>query len=198
LRQLPRGRTAITDREHWFADLPRQDSEFAPFYKKNGWAPHGYYKNKEYLDFHFYRSNLFRKYGTDWNATFAELANQRLRSWGINTIACMSEDTPISLHKTPYVDMFGGNPKRIAGSSGYWRKFPDAFDPDFPVEAKRQMAKRKSVGDPWCIGIFVENELGWGNELSLAVATLCSPPEQPAKKSIHRRPAQKNIPRSTS
>jgi len=176
------GRTAVTDREHWFAELPKQDSEFAPFYRQNNGAAHGYYKNKEFLEFQFYRSNLFRKYGKDWDAAFAQTANQRLRSWGINTIACMSEDTSILLHKTPYVDMFGGKAKRIEGSSGYWRKFPDAFDPDFPVESKRQMAKRKSVGDPWCIGIFVENELGWGNELSLAVATLRSPPEQPAKK----------------
>jgi hypothetical protein len=39
----------------------------------------------------------------------------------------------------------------------------------------------KSVGDAWCIGYFVDNELSWGDELSLAVATLASPPGQPAK-----------------
>jgi hypothetical protein len=42
--------------------------------------------------------------------------------------------------------------------------------------------KETSAGDPWCIGYFVDNELAWGSELSLATATLASPPEQAAKK----------------
>ncbi|MBM3213192.1 beta-agarase, partial [Candidatus Poribacteria bacterium] len=39
----------------------------------------------------------------------------------------------------------------------------------------------RSAGDPWCIGYFVDNEIAWGDEVSLAIATLLSPPEQPAK-----------------
>ena len=39
----------------------------------------------------------------------------------------------------------------------------------------------KSAGDPFCIGYFVDNELGWGDELSLAKAALASPPDQAAK-----------------
>ncbi len=42
--------------------------------------------------------------------------------------------------------------------------------------------KGKSVNDPWCIGYFVHNELGWGDEVSLALAALKSPSDQPAKR----------------
>ncbi|MHC4146491.1 MAG: beta-galactosidase, partial [Planctomycetota bacterium] len=39
------------------------------------------------------------------------------------------------------------------------------------------------ASDPWCIGIFVDNEMpwGWGDEISLALASLASPSDQPAK-----------------
>ena len=39
-----------------------------------------------------------------------------------------------------------------------------------------------SAGDPFCIGYFVDNEFGWGDEVSLAEAALASPPEQAAKQ----------------
>ena len=68
-------------------------------------------------------------------------------------------------------------------SSGYWGKFPDPFDPSFWAAIERRMngERDKSAGDPFCIGYFVDNELGWGDEVSLAKAALASPPEQAAK-----------------
>ncbi|MEO8350288.1 MAG: beta-galactosidase, partial [Chthoniobacteraceae bacterium] len=44
----------------------------------------------------------------------------------------------------------------------------------------KQIAVTKD--DPWCIGYFVDNELSWGDETSLALATLVSPAEQKAKQ----------------
>jgi len=40
---------------------------------------------------------------------------------------------------------------------------------------------RGDANSPWCVGVFVDNELAWGDETSLAVATLKSPADQPAK-----------------
>ncbi|TKJ33227.1 MAG: beta-agarase, partial [Planctomycetes bacterium B3_Pla] len=37
------------------------------------------------------------------------------------------------------------------------------------------------ASDPWCLGIFVDNELPWGDDISLALASLASPSDQPAK-----------------
>jgi hypothetical protein len=39
----------------------------------------------------------------------------------------------------------------------------------------------KSAGDPWCLGYFSDNEMSWGDETSLALAALKSPPTQAAK-----------------
>ncbi|MEN6307535.1 MAG: beta-galactosidase, partial [Anaerohalosphaeraceae bacterium] len=44
--------------------------------------------------------------------------------------------------------------------------------------------KGKAIGDPWCLGFFVDNELSWGDETSLGLATLTSPADQPAKKAF--------------
>jgi hypothetical protein len=44
------------------------------------------------------------------------------------------------------------------------------------------LEKGRAIDDPWCIGYFVHNEIAWGDEVSLAVAALVSPADQPAKK----------------
>jgi hypothetical protein len=41
-----------------------------------------------------------------------------------------------------------------------------------------------SAGDPWLIGYFTDHEHTWGDEVSLSLATLASPPDQPAKNAF--------------
>jgi hypothetical protein len=89
------------------------------------------------------------------------------------------------LHRTPYTDTIGSRGvKPIEGSEGYWGKFPDVFDPSFAESVRKQMAGKAghSAGDSWCLGYFSDNEMSWGDDTSLALAALKSPPEQPAKK----------------
>jgi hypothetical protein len=71
----------------------------------------------------------------------------------------------------------------IAGSEGYWGKFPDVFDPSFENTVRTAMASKAggSAGDPWCIGYFSDNEMSWGEPESLGRAALKSPPDQAAK-----------------
>ncbi|HUT09020.1 MAG TPA: beta-agarase [Thermoguttaceae bacterium] len=178
------GYTPITDREHWFVDLPGRDSPLGAFYGSGRWAPHGYYQDKgNYETYNFTGANLLRKYGDDWQRQFAELAHRRLRSWGMNTIANWSDPEIYLLRKTAYTANVSAGGKTLEGSSGYWGKFPDVFDPGFAESLRQGMAAQQgqAVGDPWCVGYFVSNELSWGDELSLAVAALASPPDQAAK-----------------
>ncbi len=177
------GYTPITDREHWFADLPGKESAAGQFYGKSGWAPHGYYQGKSFETFNFTSLNLSRKYGTAWSGKFNALAHRRLRSWGMNTIANWSDPAVYRMRKTPYVVTAGASSRKIEGSEGYWSKFPDPFDPKFKQSLEKRLAREAGPtgGDPYCLGYFVDNELSWGDELSLAVATLASPPDQPAK-----------------
>ncbi|MDY0168536.1 MAG: beta-agarase [Thermoguttaceae bacterium] len=179
--------TPITDREHLFAWLPAADSRYAVFYGRGHWAPHGYYQGRgEYRTLNFTGMNLLRKYGDDWAERFADLAHRRLRSWGMNTIANWSDRDIYLMRRTPYTATIGTRGRVIEGSSGYWGKFPDPFDPSLRESIRAAMAAQRdrSAGDPWCIGYFVGNELSWGDELSLAVAALTSPADQPAKLAV--------------
>jgi hypothetical protein len=74
----------------------------------------------------------------------------------------------------------------IEGSDGYWGKFPDVYDPAFAAGLAREMAGKRggSAGDPWCLGYFSDNEMSWGDETSLAEASLKSPATQPAKVAL--------------
>jgi len=177
--------TPITDREHYYRNLPKANSLFSTFYGRGSWAPHGYYKDHSpYRTYDFSQANFLRKYGPDWQQKFAEITHRRLKSWGINTIANWSDSRIYLMRKTPYVATISYSSRNIEGSQGYWGKFYDVFDQSFRDALRRRLEREKdaSAGDPWCVGYFVHNELSWGDDTSLAVAALISPPDQPAKK----------------
>jgi len=178
--------TPITDREHWF-ELPPRDGPFGVFYSRAGWAPHGYYQtHSPYDQFCFSGANLLRKYGENWEATFNDRTHLRLRSWGLNTIGNWSDPAIYRMARTPYVVTLSSGKRKIEGSTGYWGQFPDPFDPDFdrPLVEAMKRETELSAKDPWCLGYFVDNELSWGDDVSLALATIRSPAHQPAKKAF--------------
>ncbi|HEX3717812.1 MAG TPA: beta-agarase [Verrucomicrobiae bacterium] len=175
--------TPISERANWFKDLPAA-AEFEPFYS-NFRGLLGHYAGKWPECFSFDSANLLRKYGPEWSATNREIIQRRLRSWGINTIGNWSDHRVAAMRLTPYTDSLGsGGSKMIEGSDGYWGKFPDVFDPSFTNSLRRaaQSKQGHSANDPWCLGYFSDNEMSWGDELSIALATLKSGPDQPAKK----------------
>jgi len=175
--------TPITDRKHYFKDLPAAGSPFVRFYGKGSWGPHGYYKGKTYESFSFSCANLLRKYGPDWRTAYADVTHRRIRSWAMNTIGNWSDETIRLKRRTPYVVDIHCRSRPIEGSKGYWRQFPDVFDAGFRRALRKRLDREKhsTAGDAWCIGYFVDNELSWGSETSLAEAALASPPDQPAK-----------------
>lgn len=175
--------SAIEEREHWFEDFPGALPEFASFLGQ-GRVLKGHYAGRTVKTFSFAGANLQRKYGPDWRASFGEVVHRRLRHWGINTIGNWSDESVRLQRQTPYVDAISSSEaRRIEGSEGYWGKFADPFDPSFRETLRKSMAGKKgrSAGDPWCIGFFSDNEIAWGDELSLSTAALVSPPDQPAK-----------------
>jgi hypothetical protein len=176
--------TPITDRERYFRNLPGTDSPLAPFYGQGAWAPHGYYAtHSPYRTYDFTRANLLRKYGADFEPALADVTHRRFESWGVNTIANWSDEQIYLLRQTPYTATISFEARKLEGSEGYWGKFYDVFDPSFQANLRARLEKERgrTVGDPWCIGYFVHNELAWGDDTSLALATLVSPADQPAK-----------------
>jgi hypothetical protein len=186
-------RTPVEERESWFQDFPGNDPAFGKFTARVR-SIMGHYAGRMVDCFSFMRANLLRKYGPDWKEVSEALAQRRLRSWGMNTIGNWSSESCRAMRKTPYVDQFSsGGGRMIAGSGGYWGQFPDVFDPGFASGMLREMEARngRSAGDPWCVGFFSDNELSWGDDVSLTVAVLKSPSDQPAKKvfmeDLHRK-----------
>jgi len=184
---VSRNSTPITGRERYFRSLPGPESLFAQFYAAANWAPVGYYTDHlPYKTYDLGRANLLRKYGADFEESFAGVTHRRLESWGINTIANWSDDQIYLMRRTPYVGTISFEAKKLEGSQGYWGKFYDVFDSSFEQNLRKRLEREKgrTADDPWCIGYFVHNELSWGDDVSLAVAALISPPEQPAKKAF--------------
>jgi hypothetical protein len=176
--------TPVEERSTWFEDFPGAQPEFAEFFS-SGYVLKGHYAGKTVRAFAFAPVNLKRKYGEEWKPAYASLAHQRLRSWGLNTIANWSDSGVYLLRRTPYTDNLSSRgAKLIEGSEGYWGKFPDVFDPSFAAGVRRSLAGKRetSANDPWCIGYFSDNEMAWGDETSLGLGTLKSPAGQAAKE----------------
>ena len=186
------GETGITGRERFFEWLPpADDAAYADCWRRfRGGSAKGYYKTHyPYTAFSFARANQIRKYGKDWHtAVFADLAQRRLRAWGLNTIANWSSEAAMLARRTPYTDTFDSRTRRIPNVAG--RTFPDPFAPEFEKNLRADAAKHaaKTGSDPWCLGWFVDNEIGWGEtDSDLARAALAAPDGLPAKTEFLRR-----------
>ena len=175
--------TPVEERASWFANFPGDQPEFKEFLG-SGYALKGHYAGRSPKSFAFAAANLKRKYGPDWKPVYAAVIHQRLRSWGFNTIANWSDPGVFRMRRTPYTDTVGSHGAgMIEGSEGYWGKFPDVFDPSFSQNVRQAMQAKQggTAKDPWCLGYFSDNEMSWGDETSLALGALRSPPDQAAK-----------------
>ena len=168
--------TPVGFRESYFAWLPAQDDPvFGGFWGRQSWkAAHGFYAATNHLPFmtySFVAANMVRKYGKDWRRQASELAHRRLRAWGLNTVANWSAAEVYSLGRTPYTLCLStqGTPRR-KGSKGWWGPLPDPENPAFAstLRTRARAAAKTMRNDPWCLGIFVDNELSWNSLPDLA------------------------------
>ncbi|MCC7491881.1 MAG: hypothetical protein IT204_06015 [Fimbriimonadaceae bacterium] len=180
--------TPLDDRGAYFT-LPPRDGEYAPFFGTEPRASRGYYVDREgHQVYDYLEANLYRKYGPAWRTAYAERNQQRLASWGLNTIANSSDPAIYGLRRTPYTAVvysvpLGREEFRIAASSGDWGKLPDPYDPGLRALVERTLHHElaAALGDPWCLGFFVDNELHWGDATHVAACIFASPATQPAK-----------------
>lgn len=185
--------TPLDGREHYFENLPDENSDLGLFYTTHDELLWPYYtKRNIQKTYDFSSANAFRKYGKDWRNVYADLAHRRLRSWGMNTIANSSDVAICKMDRTPYTDRIELKSPSIAASHDGWWPFRDPFDPEFRANFHRQLLERKAeLDDPWCFGFFVDNELSWGTENSLGYWTLQSPATQCAKVEFVKRLTEK-------
>ncbi len=102
----------------------------------------------------FHTVNLYRKYGESWRDIASEKVHRRMHSWGFNTIGNWSDSRIYFRRETPYV---------LTINSGRTGLIADPYLPTFKDDLLKTLAARKEeMDDPWCIGVFIDNELKWG------------------------------------
>jgi hypothetical protein len=186
--------TMVTGRESSFTWLPEKTD---PTGLALGYSTHVIRGPvKEGRTFDFYRANMVRLHGADFEPAWRERALKRLPSWGFNTIANWSSRSLYGNGQVPYTATasVGGKHARVASGSDYWGEMHDPFDPQFAIDARKSVSDvcAKIKDDPWCVGIFVDNELSWGGfddrkpleRYGLALGALGSKADQPAKQAI--------------
>ncbi len=164
--------TEVKTRRHFFEDLPATDSAFARFYsRQNRYFNHA-------------QANLFRKYGPDYVSVYQERCLRRVKSWGFNTLGCWSVSPAAHTRekdKVPYT-LFIDWPWRFPRPRVN-EKLQDVYHPEWKRRLFAEFSEKARLyrNDPWLIGIFVNNELYWGNPNEF-VAQLLSHPGRMAGK----------------
>ena len=168
--------TPLDGRRNYFENLPKKGDEFEQFYFTHDSLLKPYYTARHIKEtYDFSSANCYRKYGKDYKQVYGELAHRRLQSWGLNTIANSSDKDICLMSKTPYIERLEARGVPIKGIGGWW-PFRDPFDPSFRQSIIDQLKDREqSLKDPYLVGLFVDNELRWGNESYLAVMIAKNP-----------------------
>nr|WP_161501511.1 beta-galactosidase [Rhodopirellula sp. SM50] len=178
------GGTGIEHRENYFRGLPKENSKLGKYYVSSTWA-FGFYADKTpFKMYNHLLANLHRKYGDDHRAEFEDISHKRLRSWGFNTLASWCDQSVNRQKRTPYVEfVYVEDGPVLEGAQKMWTQFHDVFDPRFRQSIAHGIEKVKySIGDPWCMGYYVDNELYWGSDIDLALWTLRCSSKQAAKQ----------------
>lgn len=162
--------TVVTGRDNYFADLPPRDGAFAPAWSR---ADDGTDR------FDHLKANLIRQFGPEFEQIMVGLDNDRLQSWGLNTIGAWSNPSVIAQHRVPYTAILHPAWPRVRHG------VPDVYAPGFDQSFAESVAKSvgTAAGDPWCIGFFIDNELLWENHpLDFISALLASRPDAYTKR----------------
>ena len=162
-------RYIINEQRHQlFAELPSYDDELADHYSyrrktHRGPVPHG-------ETYSFYRANLERRYGeTDpgsYLLKWRDVTLDRLIDWGFTSFGNWAAAEFFHAKRVPYFanGWVIGDFKTNKSGFDYWGPLPDPFDPEFVRRAKvtTKVVAEEVLGNPWCIGVFIDNEMGWG------------------------------------
>ncbi len=176
--------TFVTGRDGWFEGLPEKDD---PDYGRFYGHVDGVHSMAETIGgkgdtFSFYRANLRRKYGKGWMEAWRDASYARLRHWGFNTLGAWTDGSVTAPSPMPFTVSLGSGRggRGIEGARGYWGPMVDAYDPAFVASTDSTIAAQVEPykENPYCIGYFVDNEIGWE---TIRTGTLASPVDQPCR-----------------
>ncbi|MDX9793498.1 MAG: hypothetical protein RBU24_08350 [Kiritimatiellia bacterium] len=182
--------TGISGRENYFEKLPPREGptkQFWSYFKKPVFR--NYYgdpANAPFWAFSFTSHNLWLKHGDGWQRKNAEMAQRRMRAWGLNMRTGGIPGLQELPRRIPYVTSIGPRSRPIEGADGYWGKLQDPFAPEFETSCRAEAQRAREWGtNEWCLGWTSNNEQSWGaNGAALARGVLASPDDQPAKVAL--------------
>lgn len=139
----------LSVKRHFYDGLPEaSDPVFGKYYANGG----DDYKSLSVV--------LHKKHGADFANTYNDRALRRIRSWSLNTLGAWSLATgnPNETLKTPYTKIIW-----IPGEPiGPIQKLDDPFDAGFSEAVAQAVRRSGAKDDPYCIGLFCNNEIAWG------------------------------------
>ncbi|OON94340.1 MAG: hypothetical protein ATN31_00480 [Candidatus Epulonipiscioides saccharophilum] len=164
--------TWIDGRNYMFEELPDRTGEFKDHYGNASGMQPPYGKTRG-TSFSFYSMNLEKKYGSDWLNAWGKMATDRFKAWGITSIGAWAEPSLFfgkgEEHKMPYT-AFTWTTVSSGKHVRLYDTVPDAFDPLFEtstIAAVKDQAVRYGINkDPYCFGVYVDNEYKWGNNMA--------------------------------
>ncbi|NDV61488.1 hypothetical protein G0Q06_03395 [Puniceicoccales bacterium CK1056] len=159
--------TPTSGREHFFTKLT--GAEF--------WREENFKRGYD-----FTLANLHRKYGANWREANQQVTFGRMRSWGLNTTGAWSVESVLGHGMVPYTLILHPRLQEL----GKLDKIPDPFSPEFQKSLVRDVkeAAKSYAGDPWNLGVFIDNELHWGRGIQVAREVIGLDSSVPAKNAM--------------
>jgi len=152
--------TPVEGRENFFQWLPDSSSKFASIYSTMG-TPDG-----SSTCYSFSVQNLALKYGDNYEAPWSAVVRQRLGSWGMNTLGVQC-DSSFYDNTLPFTQVLRTNSfsKRVKVPHQTWGSLPDPYDSTFVSWMTSNFSKQIASwnGKTNFMGVYIDNELAWGN-----------------------------------
>lgn len=160
---------AYPDRRKLFKWLPEYTDPLAKHYGYRRSSHIGPYPHGEV--FAFYRANLERRYGggtiegvmDNWR----DVTVKRMKDWGFTCTGNWTDASYYQMNRLPYFanGWIIGDFKTVSSGEDYWGPMPDPFDPEFARRARDtvETIAEEVKGNPWCVGVFIDNEKSWGS-----------------------------------
>ena len=160
-------------RHKMFEWLPAYDDELANHYSYRRVVHKGPVEHGE--TYSFYQANLERRYGEttpeSYLADWRDITIKRFQNWGFTSTGNWTGAEFYQMDRIPYFanGWIIGDFKTVTSGHDVWHAMPDAFDPEFARRAKitTQVIAEEVKNNPWCIGVFIDNEKSWGNMSSV-------------------------------
>jgi hypothetical protein len=182
--------TPVEGRENDYTYLPSTTGTYASAYY-NYHTPDGSAKC-----FNFAQKNLMTKYGSNYSSGWEAQVYKRLTSWGINTVG-INSNTDFFNGAVPYTVLestsnFG---TRLKTPHMLWGSLPDPYASSFQTYMTTKFTADLApyVLHQNFMGVYVDNEMSWGNTDSTDLlynvprGVLNSSSSQPAKSAFMKQ-----------